>query len=134
MDIEINATKTKLLVLNNNKPETNEPIIINNSVVPRSHPDQGERLLGVYISASGSNKTQKDIINSFVNEAIATLEQKSMTDQMCVYIMNNVILPAIAYKTKLMIPDKDFYSNIDIKMRKIFSQSTKDFPSRRSSS
>ena len=102
MGIQVNPSKTKLIVINET-PDTKEmPFTFGGATIQRCHPSKGERLLGVYLSADGLHKTQKEVITLYINESVSILTSAAITDQQMVYIANSVLTPAIAYKCKLL--------------------------------
>jgi len=115
MGINVNPTKTKLIVINESPLTVNQQFLFGNPQQPinRSPSDQGERLLGVYISADGLNKTQREIIYRDVNTFIETLDKKLITDQICIYLINMVLYTALTYRCKLFPLTKPECEKID---------------------
>ena len=125
--IEINPKKTKLIVINESEETKEEPFMfgIPQTEVKRSASSTGERLLGVYISADGEHKTQKEQINSEVQLFITTLQYKTVTDQQAIYLINCVLLPAIIYRNKLLPLTEAECEKIDNRLARLIKSKCK---------
>jgi len=104
MGIVVNPLKTKLIVINENIATQEIPFTFGNpaQVIKRSRNDKGERLLGIYISEDGLHKTQKQIIDKDILAFISLVSKRVITDQICIYLINMVLIPAIVYRNKLL--------------------------------
>jgi ribonuclease HI len=103
--IEINPKKTRLIVINERDETKDNPFMFGPSPqteVKRSEKNIGDRLLGVFISADGKHKTQKEKIKEEVKNFITALRFKNVTDQQIIYLVNGVLIPALTYRTKLL--------------------------------
>ena len=104
MAVEVNGTKSKLIILNSSLQHHENQLLIAGKIVKESPPTQGERLLGIHISSDMKFTTQRSIITEFTDQFIKVLARKQITDQMTIYLINNVLLPAIIYRYKLIQP------------------------------
>lgn len=123
--IETHEKKFSLLVLNENPDTTNEEFLYNNTIIPRDPADKGARYLGIHISADGKNKTQKEIIQDELANAVGLLVYKQITEQICRYVINHVILPIISYKSKFVQYTDVEFRTIDSKLNQLFKSKAK---------
>jgi ribonuclease HI len=129
--IKVNAKKTKLIVINESPATTNLSPTIDGQPIIRSAPDKGERLLGIWISADGKWKTQREIIELYVHSTITRLLKVNITDQSLCYIINMVIIPNLLYKCKGLPLSETEIDSIDTRLRCLFKTKTghgKDLP------
>jgi ribonuclease HI len=117
-----NEKKTKLIVLNESQDTIDQNLVINDKPITRSPPNQGERLLGVYINGNAKNKTQDDIIREYVASTTASLCGKPLTDEQITYILNAAIIPKLAYMSKGSTLTAPQMSEIDTKLRQLVKQ------------
>ena len=116
---ELNASKTKVIVINEQENTKHINIIVNDTIVPRNPEAQGERLLGIYISSDNKGKTQNKIIKEYVKEAYRLLNGKPITDEQIIYIINIAVIPKLAYKFKGSSLTKNAMNVIDTTLKKI---------------
>jgi len=133
--IELLTAKTRLQVHHGSTDPIEQSFTINNQIVTRTPRNVENRVLvvlGVFVNVSGGQTTQEDTITHFFNTAVGFLQSSAITDQQCLYFINNVILPAVLYKCMLLIPASGFLESIDIKLRTLFKQKAgkpRSFPS-----
>jgi ribonuclease HI len=119
--LEVNAKKTKLIVLNEAESTKSIDFTFDGSQIQRQLPGQGERLLGVHLSSDMKFNTQKELILQSVKDFVNQLENKSITDQMASYLINRVLIPSILYRNKLgALSDKNI-KHIDSQLRTLMA-------------
>jgi hypothetical protein len=119
--LQVNVINTKLLVVNEDERTLHEPFIFDEKSIPRTQPENGERLLGIHLSSDMKFTTQKDIIENEVKEFINQLQTKSITDQMCAYLINKVLIPSFIYRNKLAVLNDANIYKIETKIRTFFA-------------
>jgi exonuclease III/ribonuclease HI len=122
--IRVNASKTKLIIINESEETKLLNLKVDGKIITRSAPSKGERLLGIWLSADGLWKTQKEIIFQFLDQTVKNLQRRSVTDQILAYIINMVIIPNLLYKCKGLPLTNTEINDIDIKIRKLFKRKT----------
>jgi hypothetical protein len=71
------------------------------------------RILGIWFTASGNKKHQKELIQQKVNHTCKMLKFKRITDKQFVYIINQVLMPAIEYLTQDIVLSKNACNKIN---------------------
>ena len=110
VNIEINFDKTEIIRISpkNSIPKTKLKLD-NDNEINILQPTQSARYLGVWIRADGKADTVINMINKELNSICFMLARKQITDKQAAYIFNNVIAPAIEYRTMITFINKTWY-------------------------
>ena len=105
-DIEVNAKKTVLMVLNPASDPRVAPLLFGKPALPilPIPESEGTRYLGCHISADGKQCTQQHLINELVTVFTDRLLPKQITDFQATYLINQVLIPTILARCILMVP------------------------------
>jgi hypothetical protein len=107
------------LIINEDPTSKDTRFLFGGKDIKRNPHDNGERLLGVYISADGKNKTGTEVNTSYIDSAIRIDEAKAIPDQIMHFITNMVFNPALSYKCKLFPLNDQMLRSVDSKILKL---------------
>ncbi|KAF9554894.1 hypothetical protein EC968_009257, partial [Mortierella alpina] len=103
--IEINAKKTVVLALNPSGQDQDRTLTYGTppeqlTPIPKN---EATRILGVWVNATGAVTPTQNLVENDVKTICGILRRKAVTDRQVVYIINNVLLPRIAYKISIQV-------------------------------
>ena len=103
-NVEINTKKTQVMVLNRKKGEEDHLTFGTpaEAIIPVGK-DEPVRILGVWVTASGLTTTTERIVEREVDTICNILSPKAVTDKQTIYIINNVLIPRVLYRTSAQI-------------------------------
>jgi exonuclease III/ribonuclease HI len=107
-DIMVNPTKTQVMVINGNQREMQSPLQFGEppQELHINSPNEGIRILGVWLSASGSLQTHKAKMAARVDTIISIIRHKQLTDKQALFIISRVLLPALEYMITICVLSK----------------------------
>ena len=109
-DVQINGTKSELLVINSQLPVEDRFITMgsDNARVDAISRHETIRYLGIWFSPCNSYKHQIDIVKKEINTITTAMRSKQLTVDQVVYINNRVLIPRLEYRlsTTLLPPNK----------------------------
>src|SRR5581483_5521660 len=94
-DIEVNAEKSKLIVLNTKRREPK--IDLMGKQIIASKEEKAERFLGSWVQRKPGKPTQERKINQIIIHNLNTIRRKRISAEIVKYLINGVIIPAIEY-------------------------------------
>src|SRR5581483_9177122 len=115
--LKINPDKSVLLTMNNTKSAS---IILQGDTVKAQDKDTAIRILGTWITSTGSKKHQKQLILNKTSFITKLLQWKRITDKQFRYIINQVLMPAIEYLIQDTILTQREYDKINSKIISTF--------------
>src|SRR5829696_7264288 len=97
--INVNASKSDLLVISNEKEKNiiKQELKFAGSILKPAAKNDPIRYLGIWITAKGDKKYQRNLINKKVTTATNIIFSKKITEKQTRYLINHVIMPQIEY-------------------------------------
>ena len=111
--------------MNENEQKKTLPFKFGNDIIERNNYDKGERLLGIFISASNTENTQKEIINTTLAENLNLISKTRIPDSIAITTINTVTLPRLAYMCQNIPVPKNEIRAIDSKIRQLIKRNLK---------
>ncbi|KAI1296260.1 hypothetical protein EDD11_007440, partial [Mortierella claussenii] len=118
--VEINTKKTQVIVINRDKGA--EGTLMFGTPAEEIKPvgkDEPVRILGVWVTASGTVTTTERIVEREVRTICSILSPKAVTDKQTSYIINNVLIPRILYRISAQILPRSFMRRMTGKYMKL---------------
>jgi ribonuclease HI len=116
-NLKNNPDKASLITINNNETGT---IQAEGYTIKKVGKNEPIRILGTWVTETGSKLAQKRIIKEKTEFTTAILKRKRITDKQCRYILNHVLMPSIEYLLQDTILSKTECDKINSRITNIF--------------
>src|SRR4051812_4457312 len=124
INIQINATKSELIIINGDKTDKEQGIEIVGSIVKPTR-KEAIRYLGVWLTEKGDKFFQERKIQEKVNMTMNMIRFKKLTNKQTRYIINQVLFPQIEYLLNDLVLSEDTCEKINSQIRQVFKNKCK---------
>jgi hypothetical protein len=119
-DIQVNSEKSQLLIINGNTKDKLGGITIQNQHVQGTDPNIPVRILGVWHTANGTKKYQRELIQQKILKTAKLISIKRITDKQAKYIINHVLFPSLEYLLNDMVLSEETCNKLMTKITTSF--------------